>query len=206
MKYLLINANNGFCKIAFKWHYGCFTSIGINPYAGKTSVVGCHKAFLFLPVIRIIVTITFVTTLLGGCQSSTTSSETEAVVARAQQIYSETMTLHDEVMPRMGELVQLRQELGATADSLREADSVAYADTVAQMQAAAQDLAQADENMMQWMRSVEKVPGADSLAAVPADTARLIQVQQEQKAAMEQVQQQMDKSIAEARRLLGREG
>ena len=154
----------------------------------------------------LIITITFITTLLIGCQSSTTSSETEAVMARAQQIYSETMTLHDEVMPRMGELVQLRQELGATADSLREVDSVAYADTVAQMQAAAQDLAQADENMMQWMRSVEKVPGADSLAAMPADTARLIQVQQEQKAAMEQVQQQMDNSITEARRLLGRKG
>ena len=150
--------------------------------------------------------ITLITALLGGCQSSTISSETEAVVARAQQIYTETMNLHDEVMPRMGELVQLRQELGATADSLREADSVAYADTVARMQAAAQDLAQADQNMMQWMRNVEKVPGADSLAAVPADTARLIQVQQEQKAAMERVQQQMDNSITEARRLLGRKG
>ena len=151
------------------------------------------------------VTLTFIIVLLGGCQSSTTSSE-EAAVGRAQEIYSETMTLHDEVMPRMGELVQLRQELGATADSLREEDSVAYADTVDQMQAVAQDLAQADQNMMQWMRSVEKVPSADSLAAVPADTARLIQVQQEQKAAMEQVQQQMDNSITQARRLLGKEG
>ena len=153
----------------------------------------------------LIITITL-TALLIGCQSSTTSSETEAAVTRAQEIYAETMNLHDEVMPRMGELVQLRQELGATADSLREADSVGYADTVAQMQAAAQDLAQADQNMMQWMRSVEKVPGADSLAAVPTDTARLIQVQQEQKAIMEQVQEQMNNSITEARRLLGREG
>ena len=153
----------------------------------------------------LIITITL-TALLVGCQSSTTSSETEVAVTRAQEIYAETMNLHDEVMPRMGELVQLRQELGATADSLREADSVGYADTVARMQAAAQDLAQADENMMQWMRSVEKVPGVDSLAAVPADTARLIQVQQEQKAAMEQVQEQMNNSITEARRLLGRKG
>ena len=66
--------------------------------------------------------------------------------------------------------------------------------------------------MMQWMRGVKKVPGiedpqsayADEIdTSVMVDTANVIQIQREQKSAMEEVKDQMESSIREARELLG---
>ena len=149
--------------------------------------------------------------LLAAC-SSATESEADDTLVQAQEIYGEAITIHDEVMPRMDELIQLRQRLQAKADSLRQADSVAYSDTLAQMQAAIERLEQADEGMMQWMRSVEKVAGIDEptseyqeeiRATQLEDTTDIIRIQREQKEAIVEVKRQMESSIVAAKNLLG---
>ncbi len=150
----------------------------------------------------------FMVAVLVGCQSAT-PSETNGKLAEAQEIYAETMTLHDAVMPRMDELMQLRQKLQLRVDALREADSVAYADSLQKIAIAVQNLQAADRAMMQWMRNVEKVPGTEqSLSASPdeeviVDTVNLIQRQQQQLADMRQVKERMENSIEEAQGMIG---
>ena len=149
--------------------------------------------------------------LLAAC-SSATQSEADDTLAQAREIYAEAIEIHDEVMPRMDELMQLRQQLQARVDSLRQVDSVAYSDTLVRMQAAIESLEQADEGMMQWMRSVEKVAGIDEptseyqeeiTATQLEDTTDIMRIQQEQKEAIVEVKRQMESSISTARNLLG---
>ena len=155
-------------------------------------------------------TILSTTLLLGSCQSSTTS-EADPTLERAQTIYAEAIAVHDEVMPRMDEIMQLRQKLQLRVESMQEQTEEDYADSLQQMQTAIQNLRNADEAMMQWMRSVQKVPGADETseyqdelnATVLTDTVGLIQRQLAQKDAIQEVKQQMEQSIAEAERLIG---
>ena len=149
------------------------------------------------------------TLLLGSCQSSTT--ETDPTLEQAQTIYAEAIAVHDEVMPRMDEIMQLRQKLQLRVESMQEQTDEDYADSLQQMQTAIENLQQADQAMMQWMRSVQKVPGADETSDYQdelnttelTDTVGLIQRQLAQKEAIEEVQQQMEQSIAEAERLIG---
>ena len=151
------------------------------------------------------------TLLLGSCQSSTTS-EADPSLERAQTIYTEAIAVHDEVMPRMDEIMQLRQKLQLRVESMQEQPEEDYADSLRQMQTAIENLQEADQAMMQWMRSVQKVPGVDEVssdyqdelkATELRDTVDLIQRQLAQKKAIEQVQQQMEQSITEAERLIG---
>lgn len=150
----------------------------------------------------------FVVAVLVGCQSATTS-EADGKLAEAQEIYTETMTLHDEVMPRMDEVMQLRQKLQLRVDALREEDEIEYADSLQKMEQAVQNLQEADRAMMQWMRTIKKVPGTEEpLPTSPdeemiVDTVDLIQQQRQQLADMKQVKEQMENSIEEAQRMIG---
>lgn len=147
---------------------------------------------------------------LGSCQSTTTS-ETDPTLERAQTIYAEAIAVHDELMPRMDEVMQLRQKLELRVTSMQEQDEAAYADSLQQMQMAIEHLQEADQAMMQWMRSVQKVPGTDETSEYQdefnttqlTDTVGLIQRQLAQKEAIEAVKQQMEQSIAEAEVMIG---
>ncbi|MEM6845558.1 MAG: hypothetical protein AAF632_25315 [Bacteroidota bacterium] len=141
-------------------------------------------------------------TFMIGCQPSATTE--------AQEIYIEAMEIHDEVMPRMGEIMQLRRAIEARIDSLQQLDSAAYADTVQYMQFVVRNLQYADQAMMQWMRNVKKVPGMeeaqtsyqDEMSMETIDTTNIVQIQRSQKTAIEQVKQQMESSIEQAQSLL----
>ncbi len=147
---------------------------------------------------------------LSSCQSTTTT-ETDPTLERAQEIYAEAIAVHDEVMPRMDELMQLRQKLQLRVASMMEQDTIEYADSLQGMRTAMQDLRDADESMMQWMRSVQKVPGANETleyqdklnATEPSDTAGLIQQQLAQKKAIQEVKQQVEQSITQAEAMIG---
>jgi hypothetical protein len=146
--------------------------------------------------------------LLTGCQPAAT--EAPANLTEAQAIYAEAIEIHDEVMPRMGELMQLRQAVESKVDSLNQLDSTAYADTVQYMQHIIDNLRYADRGMMQWMRNVKKVPGLEEVESAyqsdmeleVVDTTNIVQVQKSQKEAIETVKQQIESSIQEARSIL----
>ncbi|MEK6479734.1 hypothetical protein WJR50_19480 [Catalinimonas sp. 4WD22] len=144
--------------------------------------------------------------LIMSCQPS--SSETDEKYARAQEIYQEAIAVHDEVMPRMDEIMRLKSLLNERIEGLQQKGEEINTDSLQHMQEIVQKLEEADEAMMQWMRNVkqvpevEKEPSADAETARLSDTTNLIQVQQEQKAAIEHVKTQMESSIKEARTFL----
>lgn len=66
-------------------------------------------------------------------------------------IKKQALDIHDEVMPKMGELRRARKDLMLRADSLMEKDSV----RAQQLLNASNEIANANESMMNWMRNFE---------------------------------------------------
>ena len=90
-----------------------------------------------------------------------------------QGLKDEVMAIHDEVMPKMGELRKARKELMFLADSIVTIDS----SKAQKMINAANELDRANEGMMVWMRQYEPQFEAseDSLWNYYANQKELIQ-------------------------------
>lgn len=63
----------------------------------------------------------------------------------------EVIAIHDEVMPKMGELRRARKSLMLQADTIMGSDST----RAMMLKGLADDLGNANEGMMQWMRNYE---------------------------------------------------
>lgn len=98
---------------------------------------------------------TFLLTILFfafSCGSSNQASKEKAPgEISLDSLKSEVLFIHDEVMPKMGELRRASKNLEVWADSLMEIDS-ARANMLNGMAA---DIANANESMMVWMRAYE---------------------------------------------------
>ena len=81
--------------------------------------------------------------VVSACQSSQESD--------VSNLKDEVMAIHDEVMPKMGELRSVRKRLMLKVDSLIEVDSVG----ASVLGSLAGDIDEASEGMMQWMRAYE---------------------------------------------------
>src|SRR5690606_29889189 len=78
-------------------------------------------------------------------------NKTEAI----KKLSDEVLRVHDEVMPKMQDIVNLKKDLQAIADSTLDAD------VATSIHAEIEKLTTADENMMQWMRDYNG-PAADA--------------------------------------------
>lgn len=106
------------------------------------------------------------------------------------QLKDEVIAIHDEVMPKMGELRNVRKQLMLQADSLMESDSV----RAAVLTTAANDIAAANEGMMQWMRNYEpEFEGTDE---------EIKQYLEDQKIAIQKVKDNMLGSVAKGKEVL----
>ncbi|WP_462247792.1 hypothetical protein [Ekhidna sp.] len=63
----------------------------------------------------------------------------------------EVMAIHDEVMPKIGDLRKVRMELESLSDSLMATDST----RAMELSSLAADISDASEGMMMWMRNYE---------------------------------------------------
>ena len=100
-----------------------------------------------------------------------------------QALKDEVMAIHDEVMPKMGELRRARKDLMLQADSLAETNP----ERAALLDAAAEEIAAASEGMMQWMREYEpEFEGTDE---------EIVQYLQDQKVAVQKVKDDMMGSL-----------
>lgn len=83
---------------------------------------------------------------LLACGGSTQSEQSDQTTLK-----EEVMAVHDEVMPKMGELRSMEKKLRAKGDSLLASDSL-----LAQKHIAAADaIKHANDGMMTWMRSFD---------------------------------------------------
>ena len=78
-------------------------------------------------------------------------SKLEIQLSTFESIKVETMEVHDEVMPKMGELMELSMKI----DSVMESPNI-NEDEKQKLIAAQSSLNQANSNMMEWMRSYSK--------------------------------------------------
>lgn len=91
----------------------------------------------------------------------------------------EVMAIHDEVMPKMGELRRVRMNLMKMADSIQMADSVKASNLIS----VAEEMGEASEGMMGWMRQYEPdFKGTDDEVKVYLD---------EQKKSIQEVKESM---------------
>lgn len=87
----------------------------------------------------------FATLFLLSCGNSEKKKE--------EQLYREVMEIHDEVMPHMGEVMQLTKELDKNIDQLKSEDSTTNPQpSIEHLTTLKQNLSDADEAMMNWMR------------------------------------------------------
>lgn len=86
----------------------------------------------------------FVLLLLSGCQEPKGSPTTPA-----EQLYTEVMTIHDEVMPKIGTIQKLIKDLKLLRERV-ETDSL----RVGRIDTTLVELSRADEAMMDWMHQI----------------------------------------------------
>lgn len=154
--------------------------------------------------------------LFGGLLSCQTASEKEAKdpeMEKAQTIYTEAIAIHDEVMPRMDDIMRLKRKLNAQKDSLSQLGADTYAARIDSIELLVANLEKADKAMMQWMRSIKQLPAELSDEEydlqTQSDTSQnrvpvqqLIEEQEAQKEAIVEVKAMMEESIAEAKAYL----
>ncbi len=128
--------------------------------------------------------------LFNACQNSNNPDH-----QAEEQLHEEVMAIHDEVMPKMGEINKLSRELKEVAES-----SSSYDESVKSIASqAVQQLEQADEGMMSWMEAYQ----SPSKKRGEMDHAAIMQYLEAEKQKIGTVKAQMLESIQVGNAVLG---
>jgi uncharacterized lipoprotein NlpE involved in copper resistance len=133
-----------------------------------------------MQLLKSINTLILIGIILLGCNSSSQNDE-------LKNLRTEVMAIHDEVMPKMGELRQVEKSLRSASED--QADSVGNA-----MIEAANAIGVANENMMVWMRNYDP-----TFAGEDEDVKAYLE---EQKDAITKVRDDMLNSLEAGKELL----
>ena len=138
---------------------------------------------------------------LSACQSPSgqendvsAESVNDPVQTEQDSLFNEMMAIHDSVMPEMDHIYQLRQKIRTELDSL-QSDSENQRDRLDDLEQVYLSLAEADEAMMNWMRSNDF-----SFEDMSSDEIKALITREKQ--AIQQVADQMSTTIEEAETLL----
>ncbi|HMQ01198.1 MAG TPA: hypothetical protein PKC24_15565 [Cyclobacteriaceae bacterium] len=94
-------------------------------------------------------------------QSNPEKTLEETQAETRDQLYQDVMDVHDEVMPRMGEINRLKRELEEKLSGLLAGDQSQNAALIEKISQKIKDLEAAGNGMMVWMRQFDVLP--DSL-------------------------------------------
>lgn len=75
-----------------------------------------------------------------------------------EELKDEVIAIHDEVMPKMGELKSMRKDILRISESLKESDSATNAEKVQELETLADRMNQAFDGMFVWMRQYRSSP------------------------------------------------
>ena len=117
---------------------------------------------------------------------------------KVNTLKEEVIALHDEVMPRMGELSELSAEIKSMRDAVKTDTSANAQASTQTMTMQIKALEDAHEAMMEWMAEYE--PMYDQEHHVDSAVAYYTQQKQE----IGSVKKTMEKSIEDAKRYLGK--
>jgi len=130
---------------------------------------------------------------LFSCQPSGKESkeiDSKPGVVTLDSLKKEVLAIHDEVMPKMGQLMKTSKALITLADSVSSSDSI----RASTLMEAANDIDLANENMMVWMRNYEP--------AFEGSEAEILAYLTKQKKEIQKVKDDMEGSLANGRKML----
>ncbi len=111
----------------------------------------------------------------------------------SKKLYDDIMKMHDEVMPKIGELNELKSKVKSISDSLPK-DQIALHDSMINTILL---LTKADDNMMDWMNTFENKNG-------DKDQSKTTIYYKEQKKKMKSVSDDIFMSMAIANKLINK--
>jgi hypothetical protein len=117
-----------------------------------------------------------------------TTSETTNEENPNEALEKEVMAIHDEVMPKMGEINKLKNDILKRADSLAEAGEE---EAAARLKALGEELEEAGSSMMVWMRQYK--PGDLTEEEIKSYL-------EDQKVKVEEVKEKINGSLEKARK------
>jgi len=71
------------------------------------------------------------------------------------QLYDKVMAVHDEIMPKLGDLMNYKRQLNEKIDSLRKEENDSNAGKISELEKAVTDLDNSHEEMMGWMHQFD---------------------------------------------------
>ncbi len=72
-----------------------------------------------------------------------------------EELHDKVMALHDEIMPKMGDIMKFKKQLNNKIDALIEEGSDANAEKITELRNVVEDLENSHEGMMNWMREFD---------------------------------------------------
>jgi hypothetical protein len=90
---------------------------------------------------------------LFSCNKQTSAAENKKAPGEVEALKQEVMRVHDETMPRIGTLMNLKKRL---KDELAQTDTTDGGNKEKALLLAIKQLEEADEAMMQWMRTYDE--------------------------------------------------
>ena len=140
----------------------------------------------------------FVTIFALACNSSDPYQ-------KSREIYQQTMDLHDEVMPRMGEVLSVKHSLKMKIDSVSDPALKTEIDS------AMEALDRTYNGMMSWMADLQPVPDKNTVKKngeienqkIPSPD-EMSKIQQKSLDEIKALKEQMDKSLKNGKDLLNK--
>ena len=141
--------------------------------------------------------ILFILSFIFSCNSSDP-------YLKSREIYEQTMNLHDEVMPKMGEVLSVKHSLKMKLDSVSDPAIKTEIDS------AMAELDRTYNSMMRWMADLQPVPdkkeGENGNEASPGQKKltpeEMIKVQEKSLEDIKALKEQMKKSLDNGKELL----
>ena len=141
--------------------------------------------------IQLITIFLFILSACGTQENKNNSNTTVSADELRNNSYQEVIALHDEVMPKMQNIISLQERIQIRIDSLTEIDStLAVLEELTKLN---NDLAGADKSMMDWMHKFNSKINSNDVSDEVAMTYL-----EEQKVKILEVKERMNNSINSA--------
>ena len=75
--------------------------------------------------------------------------------AAQDKLYQQVMDVHDELMPKMDDLMKLQKQIRAKIDSVKSSADSTNVDEISRLEAIRHDLENSQDAMMDWMHQFE---------------------------------------------------
>ena len=139
----------------------------------------------------------FALLLLTACPAG--GSE-DTLYKEAKTVFEESIALHDEVMPNMGQAKARIEDLQQAMNRMNVQAMPIDQARMDALQSAQKELQEAHSGMMDWMSQIVPVP---TTAPEAAELAALLEKQKAQRDRMIEIRDQMSSGLAKATAVLG---